>query len=193
MGNESSNGLSQQRVDGLLAGWSRGDSAARDRLIEEIYPELRRLAGKVLNENSSAASLQTTELVHELFLKLIRQNRIRWEGKSQFFAIAGRLLRRLIVDHVRHRSRLKRGGHDAPVPLSQVSLATHDESFEVLALDRALEKMAAIDPRAVELVELRFFVGLSHTESAETLGISRATASRRWRFARAWLRQELSN
>lgn len=179
-------------LDRLLESWSRGDESARDELIERVYPELRRLAGKILRDSSGVVTLQATELVHELFFRLAKQNRTAWQGKGQFFAISGRLLRRSIVDHLRHRSRLKRGGPLGDVTLDRISLQVEEDVFETLALDRALDKLARIDGRGAAFVELRFFGGLTHDEAAEALGVGRATASRSWRFARAWLRQELA-
>ncbi|MEM6454708.1 MAG: sigma-70 family RNA polymerase sigma factor [Acidobacteriota bacterium] len=181
-------------VTQLLHAWRDGDEAARDRLIELLYPQLRRLAGHLRNQRDARDGLQTTELVHEAYLKLIDQTRAGWQDRAHFFAIAARVLRRLIVDHLRHHQRQKRGGDAVHHPLDDVTLPALDgpDAIDVLSLDQALHRLAQIDATAARVVELRYFGGLSHDETADLLNIGRATVGRAWRFARAWLRAQLA-
>ncbi|MEM7349411.1 MAG: ECF-type sigma factor [Acidobacteriota bacterium] len=177
-----------------LQRWSHGDLEARSELIEHLYPQLRRLVGHHLRRGSADPLLQTTELMHELYLALDEQQRCQWQDRNHFFAIAGRLLRRVIVDHERHRLRDKRGGGRVHLPLEEalgVASTAGGAGIDVLALNRALTRLETIDPQAARIVDLRYFGGLSHDETAEALGIGRATVARRWRFARAWLRRQL--
>ncbi|MEM1204340.1 MAG: ECF-type sigma factor [Acidobacteriota bacterium] len=184
----------------LLHDWSAGDAEARDRLIAEVYPQLRKLAGHLKNQRPGNVSIQTTEIVHEAYFKLIDQRRVSWKDRAHFFAVTARLLRRLIVDQQRHRRRAKRGGgidHVAVDPggevpgLVELAVCDQGQDLDVLALDRALHELTEVDEVAGQVVELRYFGGLDHDETAEVLGIGRATVGRRWRFARAWLRSRL--
>ncbi|MDY7096439.1 MAG: ECF-type sigma factor [Acidobacteriota bacterium] len=183
-----------------LAGWSQGRPEDRDRLFEHLYPELRRLAASCLAASYRARPrhqepYQATELIHELYLQMLRQRRVEWQSRQHFFAIASRLLRRLMIDEGRRRQCEKRGGGKPVAPLEAAGPVAADSSpapVDLLALDRALDRLEAIDERAVRVVELRFLAGLSHDETASALGVSRATVGRSWRFARAWLRDRLA-
>jgi RNA polymerase sigma factor (TIGR02999 family) len=177
-------------VTALLLAWSDGDDAARTRLFEAVYDELRRLARARLRRERPDVSLAPTVLVHEAYLKLIDQRRVRWQNRSHFYAIAGRVMRRVLVDHARARAAAKRGAN-ARVPLDDVEVGVAPRGIEVLALDAALDKLASVDPRQSELVELRFFAGLTVEEAAAALGVAPITVKRDWALARAWLFREL--
>lgn len=176
-----------------LNAWRRGDEAARSRLLERIYPDLRRLVGHHLKRRSDELTLQTTELIHELYLRLDDQRVVQWQDRRHFFAIAGRLLRRIMVDRERRSRRQKRGAGMSDAPLSEgLHIGSPPLDVDLLALDQALEELRALDEAAAVVIELRYFLGLSHDETAQALELGRATVGRRWRFARAWLRQRLS-
>jgi RNA polymerase sigma factor (TIGR02999 family) len=177
-------------VTALLVAWNNGDDGARDLLIEVVYEELRRRAHGFLKRERPDHSLPPTALVNETYLRLIDQRRVQWQNRAHFFAIAGHAMRRILVDHARSRRAVKRDAgrrvswrEDLPVP------GSHD--FDILALDAALDKLAAIDARKCRLVELRFFAGLTVVQAAAVLGLARATANRDWVLARAWLFREL--
>lgn len=177
-------------VTALLLAWREGDTAARNRLFEAVYDELRRLARGRLRGERSDISLEPTALVHEAYLKLIDQRGAGWQNRAHFFSMAGHVMRRILVDHARARSAAKRG--DAVrVPLEGVDIATDSLEVDVLALDAALDKLAAIDQRQSELVELRFFAGLTVDETAAALDVAPITVKRDWALARAWLFREL--
>jgi RNA polymerase sigma factor (TIGR02999 family) len=184
-------------LTGLLLAWGRGDAAAQSALMAAVYDDLRRMARRRLRAGPSAVSLTATALVHETYLRLIDQKRVRWQNRAQFFALTARLMRRVLVDYLRGRSAAKRGGLDAIVRLDSSLLEGDDATREapldldLLALDAALERMKAFGPRHTALVELRFFGGLSIEEAAMALNVSPATAKRDWTLARAWLYREL--
>jgi RNA polymerase sigma-70 factor, ECF subfamily len=179
-------------VTGLLHAWSAGDGTALEVLLPAVYDELRRQARRALRHERVGHTLQPTALVHEAYLRLVDQTRTQWESRSQFFAVAAQAMRRILVDHARTRGRAKRGGGETPVTLADAdSVCASRSGVDALALDEALTRFAALDPRKARLVELRFFAGLSIPESAAALGISEATAVREWAVARAWLRREL--
>ncbi len=188
-------------VTGLLQAWSAGDESARDALFPIVYGELRQRAGRVLGREGAGHTLQPTALVHEAYLRLVDQKRVRWEGRTQFFAVAARVMRRVLVDHARARLAGKRGAGarhvtliDARLDIDAASVAAGDagDPVDLLALDDALERLAAFDPRKARLVELRYFAGLSIPDAAESLGVSQATVIRDWSVARRWLHRELS-
>jgi len=184
---------SGEEVTRWLAGWRSGDPPRRERAMELLYGKLRRLVGHYRQRRDGSSTLQTTELIHELYLRLEGQRRHEWQSRSHFFAVAGRLLRRVVVDAARQRLRLKRGGGQGNEPLDEALgiAAAPLPGVNVLDLDRALTELQGIDRRAAQVVELRYFVGLDHDETSEALGIGRATVARSWRFARAWLRGRL--
>jgi RNA polymerase sigma factor (TIGR02999 family) len=178
----------------LLRSWAEGDEGARDRLIEHLYPELRRFAAWHLRRARSDASLQTSDLVHETYLRLVDQRRARWRDRAHFFAVSAGLIRRILADHLRARRRLKRGGGLPALTLADAAgLADDDGHPDLLLLDEALDRLAEIDARAARIVELRYYGGLSYEEVAAVLGIGRATVVRAWRFARAWLHETLAS
>jgi RNA polymerase sigma factor (TIGR02999 family) len=180
-------------VTEVLAQWSRGDKAALDRLVPLIYPELRRIAGRQLRRERREHTLQPTALVHEVFLQLVDQRRATWDNRAQFFAVAARLMRRILVDQARSRQALKRGGAITWVALKDEAVAASNDPIaaEVLAVDQALERLAARDPDQARLVELRFFGGLTVEETAHVMQRSPRTVKREWRLAKAWLFREL--
>jgi RNA polymerase sigma factor (TIGR02999 family) len=179
--------------------WGAGDANALDSLVPLVYAELRQQARHALRREGEGHTLQPTALVHEAWLRLAGQTHARWEGRSQFFAVAVQVMRRVLVDHARTRLAQKRGGGAQQVSLgddSDPALAAASEessldAVDVLALDDALTRLAVIDPQKARLVELRYFVGLSIPEAATALGVSPATVGREWAVARMWLRREL--
>ena len=185
-------GSSTGDITGLLLAWGRGDEKALEDLIPLVYEELRRLADRYLRRERPGHTLQPTALVNEAYLKLVNQRQVAWKNRGQFFAIASKTMRRLLVDHARKHHADKRGGRVTHVPLDQVEPSTPAREVDVLALDRALERLAALDATQAKIVELRFFGGLTLEESAEVLGTSRASVVRAFRIARAWLERELS-
>jgi RNA polymerase sigma factor (TIGR02999 family) len=189
-------------VTDLLRAWGAGDAEASAAVAPLVYEELRRQAGQALRREGEGHTLQTTALVHEAWLRLDSQHDTEWESRSQFFAVAAQIMRRILVDHARRRHALKRGGAPTQVTLGAVdredqrhgvSAAAQSslDPVDLLALDDALARLAALDPQKARLVELRYFAGMSMPEAAEALGISVATAGRQWGIARAWLRREL--
>ena len=187
-GNKDSEGA----VTELLGAWRAGQDDALDELAEVIYPGLRRLAAARLAAWSGEISLQATELAHEAYFKLLRQDREGWKNRAQLFAVLSRLIRRLLVDHARHRERRKRGGDAQKVTLDASVLAGAEPSVDVIVLEQALGDLDRIDPLAAQVVEVLFFGGLTHDEASEALGVGRATVGRKWRFARAWLATRLA-
>jgi RNA polymerase sigma factor (TIGR02999 family) len=179
-------------VTALLVRWSRGESDALNRLMPIIYSECRRIAARQLALERRDHSLDPTALVHELYLRLVDQRRSSWENRAQFFGVAARLMRRVLVDHARARHAEKRGG-DAVFVSLDAAADTPDGSTvgDVLAIDEALERLAAHDPEQVQIIELRYFAGLTVEETARVVGRSPRTVKREWRLAKAWLYQEL--
>jgi RNA polymerase sigma factor (TIGR02999 family) len=175
----------------LLADWAAQDPKALDRLVPLVYDELRRLANYHMRGERAAHTLQTTALVHEVYLRLAGIKGLQWRDRAHFFALAGTLMRRVLVDYARRQRRGKRGGG-----ISVASLDAHAVSsapaVDVEALDEALQRLSAVDPQQCRIVELRFFGGLSIEETADALGISPATVKRDWTTAKAWLHHELS-
>jgi len=182
---------SPQDVTQLLRDWRQGNRAAFDQLIPLVYDELRRLAKRHLQRQSPGHTLQTTSLVHEAYLRLIDQQNIEWQNRAHFFAVAARAMRFLLVDHARARQYAKRGGGVRQVTLDEVAVVSPERNDDLLALDEALSRLAALDPRKSQIVELRYFGGLSAEEAAEALGVSEITVKREWLKARAWLYREL--
>ncbi len=180
-------------VTQLLVKWGEGDADALDRLFPLVYGELRRQARRHLRRERVGHTLQATALIHEAYVRLVDQRSVRWQNRAHFFAISAQLMRRILVDHSRGRHRAKRGGSAARVPLEDVLLVAAGQlDVDVLALDEALTRLAALEPRQAQVVELRFFGGLSIEETAAALGVSPATVKNDWNFAKAWLRREMS-
>ncbi len=180
-------------VTALLLAWSEGQEAARGRLMDVVYNELRQVARRHLQNERADHSLSPTALVHETYLKLIDLQRVQWQNRTHFFAMSARLMRRILVDHARSRDAAKRGGGQTLVVdgIDTVAAGFTPMNVDVLALDLALEKLADVDERQSRLVELRFFAGLTVEETAEILGIAPITVKRDWAHARAWLYREL--
>jgi RNA polymerase sigma factor (TIGR02999 family) len=177
-------------VTGLLLAWRRGDRAAFEELVPLVYDELRRLAhGHLRGERHQ--TLQTADLVHETYVRLVDSSRVQWQNRAHFFAIAARCMRRILVDAARARQALKRGGDYMRVDLDADLTVTDAPNLDLIALDRALQTLAAIDERRGRVVELRFFAGLSIDETAQLLDVSPETVMRDWTVARAWLFQQL--
>jgi RNA polymerase sigma-70 factor, ECF subfamily len=179
-------------VTQLLHGVRMGDESAVDRLAPLVYEELRRVARGIFRRERADHTLQPTALVHEVFMKLVDESDVNWQSRAHFMAIAARAMRRVLVDHSRAQSAEKRGGGNELVPLDQAVVYSEDRSPEILLLDRALDELAALDPRQARIVELRFFGGLTGEEIAEAVGISTATVTRELRVAQAWLYRAMS-
>jgi len=176
----------------LLRDWNAGRVEARDELLGLVYDPLRAIAERHLYREREGHTLQPTALVHELYLKLVEQRQVGWNDRTHFFAVAAQVMRRILVDHARRRNSDKRGGAQLPVTITAaLEVFAAEENFDVVALDLAMENLAAIFPQQAKMVELRFYGGLTIDETAEALGISAATVSREWTMARAWLRRAL--
>ena len=178
-------------VTALLSELSHGNKEAEQTLVPLIYDELKRLAKSYMRRERTDHTLQTTALVHEAYLKLVRQNTVSWRSRSHFFGIAAQLMRRVLVDHARARLRQRRGGAQELLPLNETLAFSPEHSKELLKLDEALERLSAMDARQGRVVELRFFGGLSIEETSELLNVSSKTVKRDWLAAKAWLHGEL--
>jgi len=179
-------------ITGLLAAWKDGDGRALDRLVDLVYPELRRIAHRHLGRREAGDSLESAALTNEVYLKLVRAGGIRCENRTHFLALCSQIMRRILVDHARRRRYAKRGGNALTVALDDALLAARTRGIEILALDEALDALARLDVRKGRVVELRYFGGLNIEETAEFLGVSVETVKRDWRLARAWLLAMLS-
>jgi RNA polymerase sigma factor (TIGR02999 family) len=177
----------------LLAEVRGGDEAAADELMPVVYDELRRLARRHLAGQPPGHTLQTTDLVNEAYLKLLKPSETGWKDRIHFLAVASRAMRSVLVDYARRRGYAKRGGNPVRVSLSEAKQTSKEGSAEILDVDEALTRLAILDARKGQIVELRYFGGLSVEETAELLGVSERTVKREWRWARAWLYQELGN
>jgi RNA polymerase sigma factor (TIGR02999 family) len=179
------------QVTELLRRWSAGDEQALESLIPLVYEDLRRLANHYLQQESRAQTLQSTALVHEVYLRLCRQEDPQWDGRAHFFAVASKMIRRILVDHARRKFAGKRGGNFQPGRLEEsLTLPVHAD-MDVLALDEALKELAEFDTRKCQVVEMRFFGGLEAKDIATVLGTTEATVRRDWKIARAWLYRRL--
>jgi RNA polymerase sigma-70 factor, ECF subfamily len=180
-------------ITNLLRVWSDGDERAFERLIPLVYDELHRMALRYLAGERSNVSLQATGLVNEVCLRLLGWDQVRWQNRGHFFGVSAQMMRRVLVDIARRRQAERRGGAAVVhVPLDRIDVACNEPDAEVVAVDDALERLAAHDPRKARVVELRFFGGLSLDETAQALGVSPRTAQNDWAFARAWLYRELT-
>ncbi|MDT7809761.1 MAG: hypothetical protein QOJ70_3574 [Acidobacteriota bacterium] len=177
----------------LLVRWSDGDSAALEKLLPLVETELHRLAHSYMRRENEDHTLQTTALVNEAYLKLVDQTRVCWQNRAHFFGIAAQLMRRVLIDYARVKGRGKRGGGAYKVELTEADAISEEKFVELLALDEALERLAAIDGRKARVVELRYFGGLSVKETAEVLKVSEVTVARDWEMARALLAREIGN
>jgi RNA polymerase sigma factor (TIGR02999 family) len=178
-------------VTQLLEQWSGGDREALDEIIPLVYDELRRMARGHMAQERAGHTIQATALVNEVYLKMKNERGSNWTNRAQFFAIAAQMMRRILVDHARQHSSAKRGGGAQQVTLEDAMLVSKDNASEMLAIDEALGKLEQLDQRKSQVAVMRFFAGLTVEETAEALAISIETVARDWRFARAWLRNEL--
>ena len=183
----------QYRLTDLLEDWCSGDETAPDRLFPLVYQELKRIARRHMRNETPGNTLQPTALVNEAYLRLIDQKHVSWQNRAHFFAIAAQTMRRVLVDHARSRTRLKRGGDARLVSLDAATEVAAVQTAELLALDEALQKLADIDLRRSRVVELKYFGGLNNSEIAEVLKIAPNTVIRDWNMARAWLYRELAS
>jgi RNA polymerase sigma factor (TIGR02999 family) len=183
---------SPKEVTQLLLAWGQGDQAAFEKLVPLVHKELRRLAHHYMAGERRQLTLQTTALVNEAYLRLIDSRQVQWQNRAQFFAISAQLMRRVMVDFARSRAAHKRGGEGHPVSLEEVAEVSQPLGADFVALDEALNALAAFDPRKSKIVELRFFGGLSVEETAVALKLSARTVKREWGVARAWLHRELT-
>ena len=176
----------------LLAEWSDGNQAALDHLVPIVYDELHRRASNYMRGERPDHLLQTTALVHEAYLRLIDREHVSCQTRTQFFAVAAQVMRRVLVDYARGRDRAKRGDGVAPLALDDVAVLSDDRAEEVIAINTALESLTAFDPRKGRVFELRYFGGMSVEEVAEALSVSPVTVARDWRMAKVWLRREIA-
>ena len=183
---------SSVQVTQLLARWSSGDPDAREALIPLVYDELRRLARSFLARQRSDHTLQSTALVHEAYMRMVGHTSVHFENRAHFFAVAAQLMRRILVDHARKHNAAKRGGGNVTLVLDEEIAMPAKSGIDLEALDDALNKLAALDPRQASVVEMRFFGGLSIDEASKVLGISPATIKREWTTARTWLLDEMT-
>ena len=177
-------------VTDLLLAWGHGDDSALDRLIPLVRVELHRLARRHMRREHTGHTLQTTALVNEAYLRLVDLGRVRWQDRAHFFAMSARLMRRILVDHARSRQFVKRGGGVRRIPFDEAMVSV-EPNVDLVELDDALRRLADLDPRKGQVVEMRFFAGLSVEEAATALGVAPVTVMRDWRVARAWLFKEL--
>jgi len=185
--------LSQTGVTELLVNWSEGDQEALNKLIPLVNDERHKLASRYLRRERPDHTLQTTALVHEAYLKLVDQRDANWRNRVQFFAVAAQLMRRILVDYARRHHASKRGGDFYKLSLDEALVSTEENDAELLALDEALDRLAAIDSQQSRVVELRVFAGLTLEETAEALNISPRTVRREWSMAKAWLHRQIRN
>ncbi len=182
----------RHEVTEILHDWSAGDGAAKERLFPLVYDELRRQARGFLSKERADHTLQPTALVHEAYLKLVDQTRVSWQNRAHFFGIASQLMRRIVVDHARAHASGKRGGAAIRLSLNDVQIPSEERAADFIALDEVLKNLAEFDERKSQIVEMRFFGGLTDEEIAEVLQISTRTVLRDWKTARLWLYRELS-
>jgi len=180
-------------VTQLLVDWQNGSPEALERLMPLVYGELRAIAGRYLSRERADHTLQSTSLVHEAYFKLVDQRRVQWQNRAHFLGIAAQLMRRILVDHARRRDAEKRGGPQVCLTLDERLAWAKKPDVDLLAIDEALDRLAAIDEQQARVVELRFFSGLTVEETAAALGISPKTVKRDWSVARAWLKREIGD
>jgi RNA polymerase sigma-70 factor (ECF subfamily) len=182
---------SPHQITQLLKDWGNGDQAARDQLMPLVYEELRRMAHQHMRKERPGHTLQTSALVNEAFVRLVDQSEVEWQNRAHFFGIAAQMMRRILVDYARSRQYAKRGGGAQQVSFDEALFASEERADEVVALDDALKDLAQFDQRKSQIVELRFFGGLSIDETAELLKVSPGTVMRDWTLAKAWLRKQI--
>ena len=184
--------VSTHEVTRLLQAWRAGDEAALEQLVPLVYDQLHRLARRYMAAEQSGHTLQTTALVHEVYLRLVDAKNVNWQNRAHFYAICARLMRRILIDFARSRNYQKRGGDFAHIQLEEAATVSAVVGSELLAVDAALKQLAAVDTRKSEVVEMRFFGGLRVEEIAAALEVSSETVMRDWKLAKAWLLRELS-
>ena len=179
-------------ITALLSAWSAGDQQAFDKLVPVVYDELRRIARHYMEREAGGHPLQATALVHEAYIRLIDASRVQWQNRAHFYAVSANLMRRILVDYARSRNYAKRGGAATHVSLNDTALLSPERAPDLVALDEALDALAALDARKSRVVELRFFGGLNVEETAEVLQVSPRTVMSDWSFAKSWLLRELT-
>jgi len=184
---------STHEITNLLHAWRAGDEAALTQLTPLVYSELHRLAHRYMSAEQPGQTLQTTALVHEVYLRLVNVENVDWQNRAHFYGLCARLMRRILVDFARSRNYQKRGGQIPHIELEEAATVSAVVGSELLAVDEALKRLAAVDSRKCEVVELRFFGGLTVEEAAASLGVSPETVMRDWKLAKAWLLRELSH
>lgn len=184
---------SSQQITALLMDWSKGDQVALEHLMPLVYGELRKMAGRYMRQQSVGHTFQTTDLIHEAYIKLAKQNDPEWQNRAHFFAVASTVMRHILVDYARSKQSQKRGGWQEKVTLSDDCAVLPSQAAEIVALDDALKALAELDERKSRIVELKYFAGITNDEIAEVLNVSTETVKRDWRFARTWLLRELSS
>jgi len=184
---------SSHEVTQLLMDWGNGNRTAAEKLMPLVYEELHRLAHQYMSRERPGHTLQTSALVHEAYLRLIDQKQVHWQNRAHFFGIAAQLMRRILVDYARGRSYQKRGGDARQVELDEAMIVSQERAADVIALDDALKSLAGFDARKSQIVELRFFGGLSIEETAQVLAVSPGTVMRDWTLAKAWLRKAVTS
>jgi RNA polymerase sigma factor (TIGR02999 family) len=185
--------LATSELTELLSDWKHGDPSALQKLTPLIYDELRRIAHRYASRERNGHTLQTTALVNEAYLRLAGSESPDWQNRSHFFAVTAQIMRHILIDHARRGRYVKHGGEMQQVPLDEALLMTHERAAELVALNEALEELKTLDARKAEVVELRYFGGLSLTETAEALSVSLMTVRRDWRAAKAWLFRRIKN
>ena len=183
---------SPHEITQLLAEWSDGNQTALDKLYPLVYDELHKMADRYMKRERKDHTLQTTALINEAYVRMVDQKNVHWENRAHFFAISAQIMRRILIDHARRHHYAKRGGGALKVSLDETAIVAGDPASDMLLLDEALNRLAEIDPRRGQVVELRYFGGLNNEEIAGVLKISENTVTRDWNMARAWLYQELS-
>jgi RNA polymerase sigma factor (TIGR02999 family) len=184
---------SPAEITQLLKGWGKGDEQALERLMPIVYSELRRMAGNFMRRQNHDHTLQATALVNEAYMRLIDSSRVNWQNRTHFFAICAQLMRRILVDFARKKNSLKRGGDRVQITLSERLDRPVEKHEDIVSLDEALTRLAEFSPRQAQIVELRYFAGLTDEQIADALEISSRTVRRDWSVARAWLYRELSS
>lgn len=185
--------VSTHQITRLLRAWGTGDERALEQLMPLVYNELHRLAQRYMVSEQSGHPLQTTALVHEVYLRLVDVQNVDWQNRAHFYALCARLMRRILIDFARSRNYQKRGGQFAHIELEEAATVSAVVGAELLAVDEALKALAEVDTRKSEVIELRFFGGLTVEETATALGVSEETVMRDWKLAKAWLLRELSH
>jgi RNA polymerase sigma factor (TIGR02999 family) len=179
-------------ITGFLIDWSNGDQDALEQLVPLVEKELRRLARHYIRSFKPGNTLQTTAIINEAYIRLVNQNRVHWQNRAHFFGIAANIMRRILLNYLRDRNRIKRGGQGIQVSLSEAMAVSSEKSGEILALENALCRLTEIDERKGRVVELRYYGGLSVEETAEVLKVSKITIMRDWNMAKAWLAREIT-